>query len=179
MSAKREDIESWLSHVEFELRKFRDSEGETARVWLPEHEDKRYRTGSNVGAFDDVGICAAYSGPWRTVRNYVTREFRQFVEESRIAERVTFADWREIKRAEREAVGFYESADYALGKLEELRDAIAQRDVMILDASRRGASKSAIAEAIGISRQAVHAAIARAELAQIAHLDEWDEAEAF
>jgi hypothetical protein len=110
---------------------------------------------------------AAFSGPWHVVRKHVTTEFRQWVEEYDGTKRLTLSQWRAEQIAERSEIAFTESAEYTLGQLEELRRLIAERDALILEASKRGASKVAIASAVGLSRQQIHTVIASAELAPV------------
>ena len=48
-----------------------------------------------------------------------------------------------------------------------MRRLIAERDAIIVEAAKRGATKVAIASAVGLSRQQVHTIIAASELAPV------------
>jgi hypothetical protein len=48
-----------------------------------------------------------------------------------------------------------------------------ERDAMILDAASKGATKVAIARAVGLSRQQVHAIVAAGTAPDVAPFDSW------
>ena len=157
------DVEAWRVYVAGELARFyAHCEGD-AYVWQSTPAAERLRARLGRG---DAGE-AAFTGPWHVIRPHVTGEFRQWVEEYEATERLTLSQWRAAQVAERREVAWTESADYALGQLIELRRLIAERDAIIVEAAKRGATKVAIASAVGLSRQQVHTIIAASELAPV------------
>lgn len=81
------DLDTWhgyLSRLESEF----DDETGGAYIWTVEWTGPR--------TFE-----RAFKGPWKAVRGHVTREFRQWVEESG-RERVTITEWVRRQREERE-----------------------------------------------------------------------------
>lgn len=172
----RADHDSWTTYVAGEVARFYAECGGASYLWADTAEAARYLSRSR--GTSDV---AAFSGPWHIVRKHVTTEFRQWVEENEGTERLTLSAWRERQRAERAEVAFVDSAEYALGELSELRRRMAERDALIVEASKRGAGPTAIAEAIGLSRSQVHVIVAAAELAPVTpirpgiaeHATEW------
>lgn len=105
----------------------------------------------------------AYRGPWRSVRPYVTAEFREWIETGR-GKRFTFTEWKKAIRAEREAerVAIATDPAEALDSLAYLRDLLQRRGRLIVEARERGASWDAICEASGLSRTQAYT-LARAE----------------
>lgn len=158
----RADLIAWQEYVAGELARFYDECGGDAYLWADTVAAGRYlsRARGNSGE-------AAFSGPWHVVRAHVTTEFRQWVEENERTERLTLSQWRQRQAEERAEVAFIESAEHTLGQLAELRRLTMERDALIVEASKRGASKVAIAASVGLSRQQVHAIIGAAELAPV------------
>ena len=94
------------------------------------------------------------------------------MEENERTERLTLSQWRQRQAEERAEVAFIESAEHTLGQLAELRRLTMERDALIVEASKREASKVAIAASVGLSRQQVHAIIGAAELAPVTPIRE-------
>lgn len=154
----RVDLAEWQEYVRLELQRYGEHTGDTGYIWADTPAAARHAARSRIL---DPGE-RAFTGAWHTVRPYVTLEFRQWVEEYKGTERLTLSQWLERQRAERDAVEWLDSAAHTLDRLDEIRRLTLERDALILEGARRGASKVDIARAAGISRQAVHAVIARA-----------------
>jgi hypothetical protein len=156
----RADVDAWNAYVAGEVaRFFQHCEG-TTYIWqaTPEAERAIARNGGDSER-------AAFTGPWHIIRKHLTTEFRQWVEEYEGTERITPTEWRARQVAGRAEVAWMDSADYSLGQLEELRRLTAERDAIIVEAARRGATKVSIARAVGLSRQQIHTIVAAAEVA--------------
>jgi len=160
--ASRADLSAWQDYVVGELARFYEECGGITYIWSETPAAQRYLTRSR-GSSEE----AAFSGPWHIVRTHVTTEFRQWVEENEGTERLTLSQWRAQQIAGRAEVAFTESAEHTLGQLAELRRLTLERDALIVEASKRGASKVAIAASVGLSRQQVHAIVSAAELAPV------------
>lgn len=89
MSAWEQDRETWLGYVARMEEEFHEHAGYGAQVWRMSWQ--------GLGDFE-----RAFRGPWTQIREYVTTEFREWIEEYDV-ERVTISEWRERQRAEREA----------------------------------------------------------------------------
>jgi hypothetical protein len=179
------DRAAWETYVRGEVARFYDHCDGTTYIWAntpaadtvvarltgtrtavnftDEHGRERTRF-EYVGGDSEL---AAFSGPWHVIAKHLTTEFRQWVEEYEATDRLTLSDWRAAQIAARREVAFMESADYTLGQLEELRRLTGERDALIVEASKRGASKVAIARSVGLSRQQIHTIVAAAELAPV------------
>jgi hypothetical protein len=154
----RADEAAWREYVAVEIQKFYDHcDGETY-IWA--HTEAAARVVARLGGDSEQ---AAFRGPWHVIRKHLMTEFRQWVEEYEGTERLTPTEWRAQQIAERAEVAFTESAHYTLGQLEELRRLTAERDHLIVEAAQRGATKVAIARAVGLSRQQVHSIVTAAE----------------
>jgi hypothetical protein len=175
-----DDRIAYAGYVQARLEDFWQHAGHNAFVWdfaKLQHAPCRPRDTSDAGAF---------KGPWRNVKNYVTTEFREWVDEY-YAERKTFAEWRAERVEERRVQAIrdaetLDSAGYKLGELALLRDLLDRRDDIIMGARERGATWADIARAAGLSRQQLHNiavkhratfTIAREELAGGVP-DDWD-----
>lgn len=158
----RADLMAWQEYVSGELARFYGECAGEAYLWAETPAAARYLSRARGTSGE-----AAFSGPWHVVRAHVTTEFRQWVEENEGTERLTLSQWRQRQAEERAEVAFLDSADHTLGQLAELRRLTLERDALIVEASKRGASKVAIAASVGISRQQVHTIIAAAELAPV------------
>lgn len=159
----RADREAWREYVAGEIRAFYDHCDGVTYIWA--NTPAADRLVARLGGDSET---AAYTGPWHVIRPHVTGEFRQWVEEYRLLEnRLTLSAFRERGIRARAELEYSETPEYTLGKLTELRRLIADRDRLICEAAARGASKVAIAAAVGLSRQAVHGVIAAAELAPV------------
>lgn len=174
MSIQGKDFDTWATYVATECERFY---GHTDGVtYIFANTPKAARHIARCAARGVNTEQAAFTGAWHVVRSLVTTEFRQWVEEYEASERVTFSQWRERAKSDRAEVAWSESPDRALGELATLRRLIAERDDLIVDAARKGATKVAIAEAVGLSRQQVHTIVSAAELApvpDIAPFDAW------
>ncbi|MGF3056160.1 hypothetical protein [Microbacterium sp. YY-01] len=163
---------SWAEYVETDLQRFyATTGGETYLFARTPAADRHLHKCAQRGL---SGEQAAYTGPWHVIRKHVTAEFREWVEEHRGTERLTLSQWRARDKRERDAAEWRESAEYALLELEELRRMTLERDAMILDAVSKGASKAAVARAIGLSRQHVHNIVASARVDDVAPFDTWE-----
>lgn len=173
-SVRGVDYDAWATYVAGECERFyAHTEGVT---YIFANTPKAARYLARCEARGTSSEQAAFTGAWHVVRGLVTTEFRQWVEEYEGTERVTFSEWRERSKDERDAVEWRESADFALGELATLRRLIAERDALIVAASQKGATKVAIAQAVGLSRQQVHTIVSAAELApvpDVAPFNEW------
>jgi hypothetical protein len=159
----RVDEAAWLEYVAGEVAGFHDHCGGVTYLWAA--------TPAATAAIARLGgdpARAAFTGPWHVIRKHLTHEFRQWVEEYEGTERLTLSEWRVRAVAERSEVAWMDSAAYTLGQLEELRRLTAERDALVIEASRRGATKVAIAAAVGLSRQQVHTIVSGADAARIA-----------
>lgn len=153
----RADVILWREYVAGEVARFYEHTDGVTYIWA--HTPAAAAVCARLQAARGAGGTdaeAAFSGPWHVVRKHVTTEFRQWVEEYEATERLTLSEFTERAKVARAEVAFIESADYTLGQLEELRRLTAERDHLIREAAARGASKVAIAAAVGISRQQVH-----------------------
>lgn len=165
------DLILWREYVAGEVARFYDVSGGVTYIWDDTEAARatctRLQAGRGHGraATDEE---AAFSGPWHVVRKHVTTEFRQWVEENYGTERLTLSEFIERARDTREEIAFADSAAHTLGQLEELRRLTLERDALIVEASRRGATKVDIARAVGISRQQIHVIVAAADAAEIA-----------
>ncbi|MCI2958235.1 hypothetical protein MN032_11050 [Agromyces atrinae] len=125
------------------------------------------RTGKKwIPAAEDV-----FSGPWHTVRPYVTTEFREWVDEY-YARRLTFTEWQREARAARVAEAarvrdYVDSAEFCTDQLEQWAELNARRDALIVDARERGATFAVLQASTGMSRMALHNVIARAARAAV------------
>ncbi|KJL45561.1 hypothetical protein [Microbacterium trichothecenolyticum] len=156
------DRDAWETYVRGEIARFYDHCDGITYIWQnTPTADKRV---AQLGGDSEL---AAFSGPWHVIAKHLTTEFRQWVEEYEATERLTFSEWRAAQIAARAEVAFTESADYTLGQLEELRRLTLERDALVVEASKRGASKVAIARAVGLSRQQIHTIVGAAELAPV------------
>lgn len=150
--ASRADVMGWQEYVTLELERFAEHTAGNGRVWADTARAARKLAARRAGSPEEY----AFTGPWHTVRPYVTLEFRQWVEEYEATERLTLSEWIERDRRERAAVDYLDSAAHSLDRLEEIRRGILERDAVIVEAAKRGASKTDIARASGLSRQQVH-----------------------
>lgn len=157
--ASRASIIAWQSYVTAELARFAEHTGGTGRLWAQTPHAARYVDKRRAGSPEEY----AFTGPWHIVRKYVTTEFRQWVEEFEATERLTLAQHAERERAAAASRAWLDTPDYVLDRLDEIRRMMAERDALIVEAARRGAKKTAIAEATGLQRQTVHAILAAAE----------------
>lgn len=156
----RADVAVWETYVRGELERFyAHCEGVTY-IWA--HTPAAERLVSRLGG---DGELSAFKGPWHVIRGHVTSEFRQWVEEYEATERLTFSEWQARAVTERQEVAYLESAEHDLDQLRELRRLMGERDALIVEAAKRGAAKTAIAAAIGLSRQQVHAIVTAADAA--------------
>lgn len=180
------DRAEYLGYVTAQLAKFREHAGVHSFVWDAAKLQRARRL-----APMDTSDEGAFSGPWRVVRNYVTTEFREWVEQY-YAERLTFSEWKrraiEARNDEAQRVRDYlDSSEYCTDRLTELRGLFEQRDELIISARERGASWADIGEAVGLSRAQLHniatrhAAKLRAANTELSRgvPAEWDENEPF
>lgn len=173
MSVRDADMGAWSEYVTGELQRFyATTGGETylfrdtpkARAYL----DKCQRRGLSTEE-------AAFYGAPHMVRNLVTTEFLQWWVEAWGTKRITFTQWQERAKLHRAEVDYLDSADHALGQLELLRRLTLERDALIVDAVRKGASKVAVAVAVGLSRQQVHTIVSAAVSVPVEVVaSEWD-----
>ncbi len=158
----RNDEQAWRDYVAGEVARFHAFSGGVTYLWATTPAAERLV--DRLGGDSDL---AAFRGPWHVIRKHLSAEFRQWVEEEDATARMTPTEWRAAAVAERAEVAYLDSADYSLGQLIELRRLMGERDALIVEASRRGAAKTAIAAAVGLSRQQVHTIVAAADLAPI------------
>ncbi|MDQ1113949.1 hypothetical protein QE418_003397 [Microbacterium testaceum] len=158
----RNDEQAWRDYVAGEVARFHAFSGGVTYLWATTPAAERLV--SRLGGDSDL---AAFRGPWHVIRKHLSAEFRQWVEEEDATARMTPTEWRAAAVAERAEVAYLDSADYSLGQLAELRRLMGERDALIVEASKRGAAKTAIASAVGLSRQQVHTIVSAAELAPI------------
>lgn len=172
MSAYRDDFGAWAEYVSGELARFYDHTGGITYLFQNTPKANRHIEAANRRGFSSEQ--AAFYGAPHMVRSLVTSEFRQWWIEHWGTERVTFTEWRERAKEQREQVAWEDSADRALDQLDMLRRLTLERDSLILNAASKGASKVAIARAVGLSRQQVHTIIGNAIAPDVAPFDEWD-----
>lgn len=151
------DRESFAGYVATRLDAFREHAGWSARVWDVDALARARRAG-----LEDAD---AFRGPWRTVRPYVSTDFRVWIEEY-YAERLTYTEWQaaqiHARREESERqYAYMDSAEYTLDRLEQWAELNRMRDELIADARERGASFAELQAATGLSRMAVHNVITR------------------
>jgi len=156
----RADVTAWETYVRGELERFYAHCDGVTYIWA--HTPAADRLVARLGG---DGELSAFKGPWHVIRRHLTAEFRQWVEEYEATERLTFSEWQARAVTERQDVAYLESAAHDLDLLAELRRLMGERDAIICEAAARGAAKTAIAAAIGLSRQQVHAIIAAGAVA--------------
>ncbi|WP_100813031.1 hypothetical protein [Microbacterium lacus] len=165
------DLESWRGYLARQESRFYDACGGGTYIWDRAAVDRATRRGKTFRGLDIEG---AYTGPWHTVRPYVTAEFREWVESDSRGdqiERLTLSEWVERERVERERVegerGHLETADYTLSQLREFARMLEWRDTLIREAIERGASKVETAAAVGLTRQQIHTIVTRRPAATV------------
>lgn len=173
MSAYRDDFTSWAEYVAGELARFYEHTGGVTYLFQNTPRAARHLEAAAKRGFTTEQ--AAFYGAPHMVRSIVTAEFRQWWIEHWGTERVTFTEWRERAKSEREHVAWEDSADRALDQLEMLKRLTMERDSIILEAASKGATKVAIARSVGLSRQQVHSIIAAAAVPDVAPFEEWSE----
>ena len=171
MSIYRDDFAAWADYVAGELARFYDHAGGVTYLFQNTPGANAYLAKAAARGFTTEQ--AAFYGAAHMVRGIVTSEFRQWWIEHWGTERVTFSQWRERAAEEREQVAWEDSADRALDQLDMLRRLTLERDALILDAASKGATKVAIARAVGLSRQQVHTIIANGTTPDVAPFTEW------
>lgn len=157
--ASRASVIAWQRYVSGELARYAEHTGGTGRLWAQNPHASRFVEKRRAGSPEEY----AFTGPWHIVRKYVTTEFRQWVEEFEATERLTLAQHAERERAAAASRAWLDTPEYVLDRLDEIRRMMAERDALIVEAARRGAKKTAIAEATGLQRQTIHAILAAAE----------------
>ncbi|RBO73515.1 hypothetical protein [Microbacterium sp. H6] len=172
MSAYRDDFNAWAEYVAGELARFYDHTGGVTYLFQNSPRANAYLAKATARGLTTEQ--AAFYGAAHMVRGIVTSEFRQWWIEHWGTERVTFSQWRERAAEEREQVAWEDSAERALDQLDMLRRLTSERDSLILDAASKGASKVAIARAVGLSRQQVHTIIANATAPDVAPFAQWE-----
>lgn len=173
MSVYRDDFTAWAEYVAGELARFYDHTGGVTYLFQNTPRANAYLAKATARGLTTEQ--AAFYGAAHMVRGIVTSEFRQWWIEHWGTERVTFSQWRERAAEEREQVAWEDSADRALDQLDMLRRLTSERDSLILDAASKGASKVAIARAVGLSRQQVHTIIANATAPDVAPFARWEQ----
>lgn len=158
----RQDRDAWATYVRGEIARFYDASGGVTYIWQNTPAADRL-----VARFGGDSELAAFTGPWHVVRGHLTAEFYQWAHENYGTERLTFSQWQARAVEERAELHYSETADYTLGRLEELQRLTRERDALIREAAMRGASKVAIAAAVGLSRQQIHTIVAAPELAPV------------
>ena len=171
MSTYRDDFASWSEYVAGELARFYDHAGGVTYLFQNTPRANAYLARATARGLTTEQ--AAFYGAPQQVRNLVTSEFRQWWIEHWGTERITLSEWREQARAEREQVAWEDSAERALDQLEMLKRLTAERDALILDAVSKGATKVAVARAVGLSRQQVHTIVSNATAPDVAPFDAW------
>lgn len=172
MSVYRDDFDAWAEYVAGELARFYDHSGGVTYLF-----QNTPRAAAYLARAASRGLTteqAAFYGAAHMVRGIVTTEFRQWWVEHWGTERITFSQWRERAAEAREQVAWEDSAERALDQLDMLRRLTLERDAIILDAASKGATKVAIAKAVGLSRQQVHTIIANASAPDVAPFTEWE-----
>lgn len=172
MTIYKDDFASWAEYVAGELARFYDHTGGVTYLFQNTPKANRHIAAANKRGFTSEQ--AVFYGAPQVVRSIVTTEFRQWWIEHWGTERVTFSEWRERAKAEREQVAWEDSAERALDQLAMLRRLTLERDALILDAASKGATKVAIARSVGLSRQQVHTIIANATSPDVAPFDAWE-----
>lgn len=172
MSAARVDFDAWATYVAGEIARFYEHTGGVTYIFANTPRANAYL--ARAAARGLTSEQAAFYGPAHVVRPLVTAEFRQWWIEYWGTERITFSEWRENARAEREQVAWEDSAERALDQLEMLKRLTLERDSLILDAVSKGATKVAIARAVGLSRQQVHTIVSNATAPDVAPFGAWD-----
>lgn len=178
------DARAWHAYIEEDLRVFHEREGDTARVWKLSTELDIARVERHIARANTYGApfdeAAAYVGNWAQVRKLCTREFVQFVEESRVTERVTLPEW--VKRAREERRENAYQADYVasgepeMNALGDLAALLAKRDELIYQAYLKGRGATEIARVAGISRSQVHVIVREREHATLAEIEAAEQA---
>ena len=158
----RQDRDAWETYVRGEIARFYAVSGGVTYIW--QNTPAADRLVARLGGDSEL---AAFSGPWHVIRGHLTPEFYQWAHENYGTERLTFSQWRARAIEERAELHYSETPEFTLGQLEELRRLTLERDALIREAASRGATKVAIADAIGLSRQQIHAIIAAGELAPV------------
>lgn len=173
VSVYKDDFAAWADYVAGELARFYATTGGVTYLF-----QNTPRAAKHLKAAESRGFTseqAVFYGAPHMVRGIVTTEFYQWWIEHWGTERVTFSEWRERAKSQRERVAWEDSADRALDQLDMLRRLTLERDALILDAAAKGASKVAIARSVGLSRQQVHTIIGNAQAPDVAPFDEWEE----
>ena len=152
------DRQDYAGYVAARLVAFREHAGWSARVW----DFGKLKAARKSLTREDGD---SFKGPWRTVRPYVTTEFREWVDEYN-AERLTFAEWlqvaREVRREQSQRERDYlESVEFMTDELRRWRELCEDRDALIFEARERGASFKDLQDATGLSRMALHNVIVR------------------
>ena len=155
----RAHVVAWQGYVTGELARFAEHTDGNGRIWQNTPHATRYVERRRAGSPEEY----AFTGPWHVVRKHVTHEFRQWVEEYEGTERLTLSQHVERERAAATARDWLDTPAYVLDRLDEIRRLVAERDALIVEAARRGASKVAIAAASGITRQTVHTIVEAAD----------------
>jgi hypothetical protein len=172
MSVYKDDFASWADYVTGELARFYEhTEGVTYLFQNTPKANKHIAAANRRGFTSEQ---AAFYGAPQMVKGIVTNEFYQWWIEHWGTERVTFTEWRERAKLQREQIAWEDSADRALDQLDMLRRLTLERDSIILDAAAKGATKVAIARSVGLSRQQVHTIIANATTPDVAPFDQWE-----
>ena len=172
MSTYRDDFASWAEYVAGELARFYDHAGGVTYLFQNTPRAAAYLERATARGLTTEQ--AAFYGAAHMVRSIVTAEFRQWWVEHWGTERVTFTEWRERAAEQRALVAWEDSAERALDQLDMLRRLTLERDALILDAVSKGASKVAVARAVGLSRQQIHTIVANAAVPDVAPFDAWE-----
>ena len=165
--ASRAHVVAWQEYVTLELERFAEHTDGNGRIWQNTPHAARYLERRRAGSPEEY----AFTGPWHVVRKHVTHEFRQWVEEYEETERLTLSQHVERARSESVARDWLDTSEYVLDRLDEIRRLVAERDALIVEAARRGASKVAIARAAGLARQTVHTIVGDGDAADDARAD--------
>lgn len=171
MSTYRDDFNAWAEYVAGELARFYDHAGGV--TYLFKNTPRANAWLSRAEARGLTSEQAAFYGAPQQVRHLLTTEFREWWVEHWGTERLTFTEWREQAATDRAQVEWEESADRALDQLEMLKRLTLERDALILDAVSKGATKAAVARAVGLSRQQVHTIVGNATAPDVAPFDSW------
>lgn len=172
MSTYREDFDGWSDYVRGELARFYEHTDGVTYLFKNTPRANAWIARANARGLSSEQ--AAFYGAPQQVRHLVTEEFRQWWIEHWGTERLTFTEWREQAKLQRETVAWEASADRALDQLDMLRRLTLERDALILDAASKGATKVAIARSVGLSRQQVHTIIANATAPDVAPFTAWE-----
>lgn len=172
MTVYRDDFDAWATYVAGELARFYDHTGGVTYLFQNTPRAEKHIAAANRRGFTSEQ--AAFYGAPHMVRGIVTTEFRQWWIEHWGTERVTFSEWRDRAKEQREQIAWEDSADRALDQLDMLRRLTLERDALILDAAAKGATKVAIARAVGLSRQQVHTIVANGTTPDVAPFDDWE-----